>query len=183
MPNSERYLLCCYDCTVFPSNATYVRQTGLCVSNILSLSSGAVCHLQFPVSQPQTSAAAVLKHRRILEDQFMRSNLNILLPVQLLFSKPEGSARDNRSLNQPCVAMLHNNFETSEWQKAEAVQQGKIGPVPLLKFSDFLGYDDTTRPSAQGRVEQIPAMTFQVESISKVYFLMNTCLFLILLLA
>lgn len=157
--------MCTYDCTVFPSNATYVRQTGLCASNILSLSSGAFCHLQFPVYQPQTSASAVLKHRRILEDQFMRSNLNILLPVQLLFSKAEGGARDNRSLNQPCLALLHNNFEASEWQRSEPVQQGKIGPVPLLRFSDFLGYDDTTRPSSQGRVEQILAMALS----SRVY--------------
>ena len=99
-------------------------------------------------------AASFVKHRRLLEDLFFKNNLNIVNGVQLLFTKPEVGGRDNRALAQPCLALMHNNFDSPDWMKSDAVKEGKVGPVPLLKFGDFLGFDETTRPSASARVEQ-----------------------------
>ena len=152
--------MCCYDCTVFPSNATYVKQSGLALSNLLALTSSSFCHCQMPLLQSQTSIGAVVKHRRLLEDQFMRGNLNIIWQVQQLYSKPDGGGRDNRALSQPCLALVHNNFDNPEWLKSEAIIKGNIGPAPLIRFNDLLGFDETTRPSAQSRVEQILAFQF-----------------------
>lgn len=143
-----------YDATIFPSNATYVRQSGLTAANVLAMSGSNFCHAQFPALQAQTSVAALVKHRRLLEDQFFRSNLNIVNGAQLLFTKPE-SGRDSRGLSQPCLAMFHNNFDSPQWLSSVPIKEGKLGPVSLIKFSDFIGFDDTNRPSAQARVEQM----------------------------
>eukprot|EP00438_Fugacium_kawagutii_P023793 Skav228140 [mRNA] locus=scaffold2683:22736:26272:- [translate_table: standard] len=151
------YMMCCYDCTVFPANATYVRQSGVALANILAMSPAAFCHTQFPVIQGQTSVGALVKHRRLLEDQFMRSNLNIVYNVSLLFSKPDGAGRDQRALSQQCLALVHNNYDAAEcaWMQSNPVQEGKLGPVNLVRFQDFIGFDEVNRPSAQARVEQI----------------------------
>ena len=147
--------MCAYDCTIFPSNAMYVRQSGLAMANILSMSPGNFGHMQFPVLQSQTSMSALVKHRRLLEDQFMKASLNVIYNVQLLFAKPEPtSGRDGRALNQPCLALMHTNYDQPDWLKSDPIKEGKLGPVNLIKFSDFIGFDDTNRPSAQARVEQ-----------------------------
>ena len=76
--------------------------------------------------------------------------------VQVLFSKPDSTARDNRPLPQPAMACFHTHFAQNEFQqKSVAVRQGKLGPCPLLRIADFLGYDgDLAKPGASARVEQ-----------------------------
>ena len=54
--------------------------------------------------------------------------------------------------------MIHQTFDNPEWLQSDAIVKGKLGPVPLIKFQEFIGYDETTRPSAPGRVEQLLAL-------------------------
>lgn len=177
--------MCSYDCTVFPANATYVRQSGVALAHILAMSPSSFCHVQLPMIQAQTSVSALVKHKRLLEDQFMRSNLNIVYNVQLLFAKPDGAGRDQRALSQQCLALVHNNFDASEaeWLRSDAVKEGKLGPVSLVKFSEFLGHDEVSRPSAQSRVEQILVPVFRVilsDVFSRVAISCSRKLFLVL---
>ena len=43
--------------------------------------------------------------------------------------------------------------------RSAAVLEGRIGPVPLLRVSDFVGYNELCRPGAAARVEQFLAWT------------------------
>ena len=157
-----RYVMCTYDATVFPANATHVRQSGVAMANLLAMSASTFCHTQHPQIQAQTNMGAVIKHRRLVEDQSMRASLHVGNLVTLLFSKPEGSGRDARALSQPCVALVHQNFENNAWLKSDPIKEGKLGPVPLIPFNEFIGYDETTRPGAGARVEQILSSDLEV---------------------
>lgn len=150
-----RCVLCGYDATVFPANAGYARQSILAVAAILGMSPSNCCHYQVPIYQSQTTVPAMVKHRRLIEDQLIASKLSIVNSIQLLFCKEDSSARDQRALSQPAVALLHTNFSESPWHSSRALVEGKVGPVPLLPVAQFLGYDDTSRPGASARVEQI----------------------------
>ena len=144
-----------FDTTVFPANSLYVKSAQHAVASILSMGSTSMCHMQLPMMQSQTTTSALLTHKRLLEDQFMKANLNITNHVQLLFKKEDSTAADRRALSQCCLALTHNNFPQNEWvQSCTAVKSGCLGPVSLLRYNDFLGYDETTRPGASARVEQ-----------------------------
>lgn len=150
-----RYVLCTFDCTVFPANSLYVKSCQTVAASALAMGSTTLCHVQMPVVQSQTSPSAVLTHRRLLEDQFFKANLNINNHVQLLFKKEDCSTQDKRALSQLCLALTHNNFPANEWvANSTAVKSGVLGPVSLLRCSDFLGYDEASRPGASARVEQ-----------------------------
>ena len=115
--------------------------------------------MQMPLVQSQTTPSAVLTHRRLLEDQFFKANLNINNHVQLLFRKDDSTAQDKRSLSQLCLALTHNTFPQNDWtMNSTAVKTGVLGPVSLLRCADFLGYDEASRPGASARVEQKLAM-------------------------
>ena len=98
------------DFTVFPANASYVRQSLDVVSNILAASPCHVAHIQMPVVQKQTTTHAVVKHRRIVEDHLLKSNVTLRDNVSLLFSREESTANDRRSLSQPCLASMFEDF-------------------------------------------------------------------------
>lgn len=148
----HRYTIVCFDATVWPANATYARQALNTTAAMLALSASSVCHLQFPVVQSQTSAPAVMKHRRLLEDQAVKSNLNLAYHVVVMWERRQSA---DRGQGQICSALFHNNYQRPDFLNCEAVQSGCIGPVPLIAYSEMLGYDDTTRPGPSARVEQI----------------------------
>ncbi|CAK9054749.1 FO synthase subunit 1 [Durusdinium trenchii] len=52
------------------------------------------------------------------------------------------------------VAVFHANFDNCAWMDSSAVKEGRLGPIPLIRVADFIGYDDVKRPSASARVEQ-----------------------------
>ena len=156
-----RLVLCGYDATVFPSNATYVRQSITALATILGMGSDFCGHYQVPVFQSQTTMSAMVKHRRLIEDQLIANKLSIVNSFQLLYSKEESTARDTRALSQQCIGLVHGNFPESSWLASRVLVEGKLGPVPLLPFNQFLGYDDTTRPGASARVEQMLSRMFQ----------------------
>lgn len=90
------------------------------------------------------------------DNDMVKFNLNPYYKIQIRYSKPDSTARDNRSLNQEARAVFHYNFETSPWQDGAAVRDGVMGPCPLLRIADFVGYDECRRPGASARVEQKP---------------------------
>lgn len=148
----HRYIFVSFDTTVWPANATYVRNAMNSAAAILALSSASVCHLQFPVNQTQTSAPAAMKHRRILEDQAVKLNLNLAYHVLVMWERRQSA---DRGQGQICSALFHNNYPRPEFANCEAVQTGAIGPVPLIAANDMLGYDETTRPGPSATVEQV----------------------------
>ena len=108
----------------------------------------------FPVFQSQTSEPAVLKHKQQLENALLKGNLTVMNLIQILYSKPESTARDSRSLYQLCVASFHTHYSDHAFAQCLPVREGKLGPVPLIKFADYVGYDGDNKPGASARVEQ-----------------------------
>jgi hypothetical protein len=152
---TARFVLCAYDATVFPANAAYVRNSIGALASILGMGPNCCGHYQVTVFQSQTTMPAMVKHRRLIEDQLIASKMSIVNAFQLLFNKDEStSSRDQRALSQPCIGLLHSNFPDSAWLSSRVLVEGKLGPVPLLPFNQFQGYDDITRPGASARVEQ-----------------------------
>lgn len=111
--------------------------------------------VMYPQNQSQTTGAALVKHRHLLDNTLMKGGVSLVHHVQLLFSKPDSTARDARPLSQPCMAVFHQHFSEHAFFKSTAVKEGKIGPCPLLRVADFVGYDaDLVKPGASARVEQ-----------------------------
>ncbi|CAE7229057.1 cofG [Symbiodinium sp. CCMP2592] len=149
----NKYVLVLLDFTVFPANGLYVKQALDVCSNVLALSQTHAAHVQLPLVQKQTSTAAAVKHRRSVEDHFMKANVSLRDGVSLLFSKDlDATASDRRALSQSCVACMYEDFKECSFVKSAAVTEGRIGPVPLIRVSEFIGYDDLLRPGAAARV-------------------------------
>lgn len=125
------------------------------MTNLLSMSSSNVGWLQYPQMQTQTSLQALIKHRHDLENLFLKNRLNCQFSIQILFSKPDSSSRDKRSLCQQAVALCHGNFDLPAFAESNALKEGKVGPCPLLRISEFQGFDDDSKPGPASRVEQI----------------------------
>lgn len=150
-----RYVVCFFDAAVFPANATYVAQAIKMLAAILSMSQNNMGFVMFPVYQSQTSESAMVKHRHQLEMSFLKAGLSLIHPVQVLYTKPNCTARDARALAQQGLATFHTHFGEHTFAASNAVKTGTVGPCPLLKISDFLGYDgETVKPGASARVEQ-----------------------------
>ena len=125
------------------------------VTNILAMSSANVAWVQYPTLQSQTSLQAMMKHKHALENMFLKDRLSCQYAIQILYAKPESSARDQRSLSQQGVALFNGNFSDSIFLDSSAVKEGKVGPCPLLRVADFVGFDEETRPGPSARVEQM----------------------------
>lgn len=151
-----RYVIRAADFTVFPANASYVTKCLNAFSALLSMTSNAVGFLMYPVWQTQTSEAALLKHRQLLDNNLLKAGLSMKNLVQILYSKPDSTARDGRQLAQLGLATFHSHFESHAFALSKPVKEGKLGPCPLIKVSEFLGYDqEVSKPGASARVEQI----------------------------
>ena len=132
----------------------YVTQCVQTLQSILTSSAKNAAHVQVPLPHAQTNASAVVKHRRLLEDQLMNASLDVLWPVTLAFDKSQLSAGDKRAPWHPCLFVTANCHETSPWQDSHAAQTRAIGPCPLIRVADMLGFDETMRPGASARTEQ-----------------------------
>ena len=156
MKSQFRYIMCFVDTTVFPANGPHLQAAVQTLATLLSMSSNMVGLVLYPLFQSQTTANALVKHKHLLDNSLMKGGLTLVNPVQVLFSKPDSTARDNRPLSQPAMACFHTHFGQHDFQqKSGAVRQGKMGPCPLLRIADFLGYDgDLAKPGASARVEQ-----------------------------
>ena len=142
------------DMTLYPAGANYVKNAFGVLSSVAAMSP---CHCGFimlPVLQKQTTDVARIKHRRTIEDYLIKNNMSYGQEVAVLYNKPDSTSRDGRPMSQVCVLTLHTSYSESSWQESETVTSGRVGPYPLIKISDMVGYDETTRPSASARVEQ-----------------------------
>ena len=142
------------DMTLYPASATYVKTAFNVLGAVAAMSAAHVGFIFLPVFQKQTTDLARIKHRRIIEDYLVKHNMTYRQEVACLFNKPESTARDGRPMSQVCVMTTNNSYGESPWQESEASITGRIGPFPLIRIADLLGYDESTRPSASARVEQ-----------------------------
>ncbi|CAK9050867.1 unnamed protein product [Durusdinium trenchii] len=155
--SGKEYVICSLDCTVWPADSAYVSNALATLSSVLALSASHVGFVQMPVLQSQTSRSALLKHKHLLENSLYKHSLTTHHTVQILYTKPpEATSRDQRGLSQLALAVFHEHFEGSSFaSESRAVREGKLGPNPLIPYSQFMGYDnDTVKPGASARVEQ-----------------------------
>lgn len=150
----DRYIIVTLDCTVFPANSSYLVAAAKTFATLLSMSSTMLGLVLFPVMQSQTSESALVKHRQQLENLLLKGGLSVINLIQLLFAKPDSTARDTRNRHQLALASFHSHFGAHAFQQCTPVRDGKLGPVPLLKICDFLGYDSESKPGASARIEQ-----------------------------
>ncbi|CAK9091359.1 FO synthase subunit 1 [Durusdinium trenchii] len=163
----EQYIICTVDTTVFPANASYIAAALKNFCTFLSMGSTTVGFVLFPVYQSQTSEQALVKHRHQLELALLKGGLSVINSVQVLYTKPESGASDKRALAQPAMATFHSHFSDHAFLKSKPVRTGTLGPVPLIKFSELLGFDDVSKPGASARVEQkgVPCHEEMIQSL------------------
>ena len=131
------------DVTIYPANAKLV-------STALSGNLNAA-HVQLPICHTNTTSQVVYKHRRLVEDNLMSSQKLDISQTVALHSKPdEGHASDKRGGVQTCLFVTADQA-ASTWQSPQV-----IGPIPLIRVRDMLGYDTENRPGATARAEQKP---------------------------
>lgn len=151
-----RYCIACLDMTVYPAFAAYVKKAFEILGSVTAMSPDNCGFVLLPVYQKQTTDVARIKHRRTIEDYLIKGNMSYGQEVAVLYNKPDSPARDGRPMSQVCVMSLHNSYTESSWNDSDAMTSGRVGPFPLIKVGDMLGFDEATRPSASARVEQNP---------------------------
>ncbi len=149
-----RYVLAILDAVVWPNNTQYVTQCVQTLHSILNVSGNHASHLQMSVPHAQTHMKAVIKHRRFLEDQLIGAQLDVLQQLTLTFDKSTLPAGDKRPPWHPCLFVTSNLQGTAVWDTCAAVASRSIGPCPLIRVSDMLGYDPDNRPAPSARLEQ-----------------------------
>ncbi|CAE7339592.1 fp-1 [Symbiodinium sp. CCMP2592] len=141
-----QYVLCLCDYTVLPANVDYVRDSVELLANLLASSSNNLGHLQLPLPQRSMASSTSVKHRRTVEDLLMKAKINADSVTALLFEKPaDASASDKRSLTQTCLTCLFSGFDATSWTASRVLQECRMGPFPLLKVADFLGYENSRK--------------------------------------
>lgn len=143
-----------FDTTLWPANSNVVSGAETAMAHVLSMSANNVGWVQYPQMQSQTTENALLKHKHLLEKNILKQRLTCHHTVQILYSKPDSSAADKRPLSQPALAVFHSTFQDPAFLNSAGIREGKIGPCPLLRVADFLGFDDDARPSPSARIEQ-----------------------------
>ena len=151
-----RYILVSLDATLWPSNANYLAAAVSTACAIVNLSQDNIAHVQMPQLQSSTNAGTVLKHRRSLEDQLVNHKLDVTNAIMLRFDKGDAQRNDARKNAQVCVAATSTNYSANGLSETEAVKTSNIGPVPLIRTNQMVGYDaeDGISMSAGLRVEQ-----------------------------
>lgn len=151
-----RFTLVGLDATLWPANSTYLTAAIGLGCGIVNMAENNLLHVQLPQLQSSTTAASVLKHRRSLEDMLIAQKLDISNVLLLRFVKPDSQKNDSRRLSQNCIAAVSTNYKSCGFTQSEAFQHSLIGPAPLIKASQMLGYDvDEGSMSAGLRTEQI----------------------------
>ncbi|CAE7422128.1 fp-1, partial [Symbiodinium sp. CCMP2592] len=141
-----RYVLCLCDYTVLPANVDYVRDSVELLANLLASSSNNVGLLQLPLPHRSMASSTSVKHRRTVEDLLLKAKINADSVTALLFEKPaDASASDKRSLTQTCLTCLFSGFDATSWSASRVLQECRMGPFPLLKVADFLGYETSRK--------------------------------------
>jgi len=181
-----RFVLAALDCCVWPSAAAYVTNCIDTFCHVLAMSPNNVGHCQTPVHQTQTKVEAWVKHKRILEDALHKANMDITTVISLSFDKSNMHANDKRAPQHPCLFVTSEAHQQANfWSNCAAVGNGGVGPVPIIRVSDMIGFDPDNRFGPAARTEQILdqicmsafclgvglAMVFSLESSSLSHFL------------
>lgn len=148
--------MCLIDTTVWPANGSRLNAAIVAMSQVLAMSSTYFGWVQCPVLQSQTTLAALVKHQHILDNSLLKNSLNFGPNIGLVFTKPESTARDSRMPTQQIRGCTHSNFNnvSTPFSESAAVKTGLVGPLPLIKIADLVGFDDATRPGPSQRTEQ-----------------------------
>lgn len=137
------------DATVFPSNALLLKSALTTVQTVINMGSANIGHVQLPIPQTNTTTQALVKHRRAIEDALMAGGLDTSSTAILDFARPANATASNQRQGlQTCLALLPKARAPS-W-----TVPGVIGPLPLIRVCDMLGYDPDSRPGATARAEQ-----------------------------
>lgn len=140
------------DSTVWSFNDNVVEEIQM-LSTIANMGDCAMGYIQLPVCQAQTSMAALLKRRRLVEDSLMKMQLDFSNQVTLQFQKDTvRSGVDKRPSSQPCLICVAG--KQNQWLDSAAIQNGVIGPLPVCSVSEMQGYDPENKPGAAARAEQ-----------------------------
>ena len=108
------------------------------------------------MSHRAMAPSTATKNRRTVEDLLLKQKLSVDNHLVLFFDRPaEGNSSDRRSLVQSCLMTPSGASSASVWQNSQAMQDGRIGPLPLIRVADMVGFDETNRPSPSARVEQL----------------------------
>ena len=109
--------------------------------------------IQLPLMHSNTSLNACVKHRRALEESLLAKRIDFGASLTLHFSKPtDSSGNDRRKCGQQVLVC------SSDPEKLQWTVPAVIGPHPLVKISDMIGWDSENKPSPGARVEQIPVL-------------------------
>lgn len=150
----SRLVLCSLDLCVWPSNSSYVQNCLSSFAQILAMAPLHVGHCQVPVMQKQTTTEAWIKHKRALEDSLKKSRMDVTQHVALSFDKSGSHANDRRSVLHQCLFVTALDREQNAWSSCAAATKGVIGPCPLMRVSDMVGFDPDNRFGAASRTEQ-----------------------------
>ena len=140
------------DVTVYPANAKLVGTALDSLGLLLNMAGNHnAAHVQLPICHTNTTSQVVYKHRRLVEDNLMSAQKLDISQTVALHSKPdEGHASDKRGGVQTCLFVTADQATTS-WQSPQV-----IGPIPLIRVRDMVGFDSENRPGATARAEQKP---------------------------
>ena len=152
-----RYTLGFMDATVFQAHSSLLKASMSALSTICNLKPQNIGHLQLPVPHSNTTPPALTKHRRILEDHFNGAKLDTSHIVGVYVTRPaDAPTSDKRQGIHPAIALC-SDPKCSPWTPPDM-----IGPIPLVRVSEMVGYDPDSRPGATARVEQSLSCNMQV---------------------
>ena len=149
-----RFALGVLDCCVWPANSAYLNACIGAFNSLVALSPNHAGHVQVPIPQAQTHSSAVLKHRRVLEDALVQQGLDIMRQVTLVFDKSGLPVGDKREPWHPCLFITSTSTPDNAWHESSAAQSRSIGPCPLIRVAEMLGFDSESRPAPAQRTEQ-----------------------------
>lgn len=135
-----------------PNNSKQVSTAVNVLNTILGMGACNIGHVQLPAFQKQAKQATIVNHRRNVEEMLLKAGLAVDQQIVLLFDKSGCAGSDARSAHQYCIAPYNKQF-TSVFEKSEAFQSSRVGPLPLLPVSDFYCYDDSAKPGPAERAE------------------------------
>ena len=124
---------------------------------VLAISPQNAGHMQLPLPQQQTANTALLKHRNRLQYFLIEAKLDPTNEITLIFDKAaaQGGDKDKRKSNHPCQFVTAEAHQSSVWHRSAVPEAGTIGPCPLIRCSDMIGYDPDCRPGPAARTEQL----------------------------
>lgn len=150
-----RFVLVSIDLCVWPANATYFNNVMQGLQSVLASSSRHAAHIQVPAGQSQTTNKAWLRHTRTLQDALVKYNINWQSAICLSYDKSHLHANDRRDPWHECRFAFSEAHGDAAWKDCAACQTGTIGPAPLIRVNEMIGYDGENRPGPAFRTEQI----------------------------